>query len=312
MTISVHFILLPGFALLDLAGPAEALRISQRYVSDLTLHYAGPVTLPLCSLGMTLQDTAPLPDSLPPNAWLIIPGFSTLIAEGCNSILQQIIVWLEEVLRPDVRLVCIYSAVLLVGAAGLLDDRPCTIHHTLVEQLKQVAPAARVKSDRIFVIDRNIATSAGVTTGIDLTLELIARQFGPKVAVAVSRDMVIWRRRDGDTPQLSPFQDYRDHMHPAIHRVQDAIAAEPAGDWSLDSLAAIACVSTRHLARLFKLHIGIAPLDYRQRMQLANIEPLLRQKDYSLEKIAEIGGFGSARDLRRVWRKQRGEPLPGR
>ncbi|MGQ5523682.1 GlxA family transcriptional regulator [Chitinimonas sp. PSY-7] len=309
MTTSVYFILLPDFLLLDLAGPAEALRIAQRYGADLSLHYAGPLALPLCSLNLTLQITATLPDTLPSDAWLIIPGFHCPLTNEYNVSSQQLITWLKRIWRPDIRVVSICSAALLTGAAGLLDGHTCTIHHTLTARLRQVAPNAHVEGDRIFVIDGNIATSAGLTTTVDLTLELISRQFGPKIAMAVARDMVIWHRRDGETPQLSPFQTYREHMHPAVHRVQDAIAAEPAGSWSLNALAAVACVSTRHLARLFKQHIGISPLDYRQRMQLAHIEPLLQQKGYSLEQIAEIGGFGSARELRRIWHQQRGTPL---
>jgi transcriptional regulator GlxA family with amidase domain len=91
--------------------------------------------------------------------------------------------------------------------------------------------------------------------------------------------------------------------------VQDAISANPAKDWSLDELARIACVSSRHLARLFKSHTGLGPVEFRQKMQLAQIEPLMSRHDLSLERIAEAGGFGSARDMRRVWLRQHGEVL---
>ncbi|WP_374349482.1 helix-turn-helix domain-containing protein [Chitinimonas sp.] len=144
---------------------------------------------------------------------------------------------------------------------------------------------------------------------MDLILELIARQLGPKAALDVAREMVIWLRRDGNAPQLSPFLAHRNHLHPAVHRVQDAIAADPARDWPVEALARIACVTPRHLARLFKLHTGIGPVDYRQKLQLAQIEPLLAHRHWPMERIAEAGGFGSARDLRRVWLKQRGSPL---
>ena len=77
----------------------------------------------------------------------------------------------------------------------------------------------------------------------------------------------------------------------------------------MDDLARVACVSPRHLARLFKQHTGLGPVEYRQQMQLAQAEPLLARRDMSLERIAEAAGFGSARDMRRVWLRQRGETL---
>ncbi|QDQ25362.1 helix-turn-helix domain-containing protein [Chitinimonas arctica] len=305
----VYFLLLPGFLLLDFAGPAEALRIAQRLGVPFELRCIGPDAMPVSSLGVPVAGVAPLPDSLPAGCWLFIPGLlsKTLVERRADTLAA--VKWLKRVWRPDIQLATICSAAVLAGEAGLLDGRSCTTHHTLTETLRQCAPRAKVADNRVFVIDGNIASSAGVTTGIDLTLALIGQLAGPKLALDVAREMVVWLRRDSETPQLSPFLSHRNHLHPAVHRVQDAIAAEPARDWSRDSLAALACVSPRHLDRLFKLHTGLAPLDYRQQIQLAQAEPLLARLDWSLERIAEAAGFGSARDLRRVWLKQRGTPL---
>lgn len=311
MSIPVHFVLLPGFLLLDFAGPAEALRIAQRLGAPFQLHYLSPAPTPTCALGLSLDGLQALPDSLPPDSWLIIPGLAGALSDENSPASRQTIAWLRQIWRPDLRLITICSAALLAAAAGLLDGRRCTTHHSLLARLRQLAPKARVEDERIFVLDGQIASSAGITTGIDLSLELIARQCGPQLALAVAREMVVWLRRDADTPQLSPFLAYRSHLHPAVHRVQDALAANPAAAWPLEAMAAIACVSPRHLARLFQQHAGIAPLDYRQRIQLAHIEPLLLRREQPLERIAEAGGFGSARDLRRVWHKQRGTALPG-
>ncbi|MEH6458678.1 GlxA family transcriptional regulator [Chitinimonas sp. JJ19] len=313
-TIPVHFILLPGFLLLDFAGPAEALRIANQHGGRFELHYCGPEAMPQSSLGMALDGIAPLPGQLPAQGWVIIPGLAGAMAAQSAAAARHTVAWLQQLCPaghpwPHGQLITICSAALLAGAAGLLDHRRCTTHHTLVEKLQQIAPNARVENDRVFVLDGEIASSAGITTGIDLALELIARQCGPQLALAVAREMVVWLRRDSATPQHSPFLAYRNHLHPAVHRVQDAISAEPARPWPLEAMANVACVSPRHLARLFRQHAGVSPLDYYQQIQLAQIEPLLTLRDWSLERIAEAGGFGSARDLRRVWQKQRTTPL---
>ncbi|MCG2583422.1 GlxA family transcriptional regulator [Massilia sp. TS11] len=305
--VAVHFVLLPGYLLSELAAAAEALRIANRFGAAFRLHYHSAAPDPVSSLGLGISGTTALPEQLADGAWLVLPGLASDQRDA--RAIARTERWLARVWHPGVQLVTICSGALLAAGAGLLAGRQCTTHHSLIAELRQLAPGARVEDNRIFVIDGPVATSAGVTTGVDLMLELIARAGGPQLALQVAREMVVWLRRDGQAPQLSPLLDYRNHLHPAIHRVQDAIAANPARPWPLNELAAIACVTPRHLNRLFKANTGITPLDYHQGLQLALAEGLARQGSLSLERVAEASGFGSARDLRRVWLKQRGTPL---
>ena len=307
--IPVYFLLLPGFVLMEFAGPAETLRLANRFRPSFDLHFIGPESAPCNSLGMPTPGLAALPAELPDGAWLVIPGLSDADRNLQTPAAIAAMRWLREVLHPGLRLVTICSAALLAGRAGLFDGRTCTTHHSLVAGLRATAPAAIVAENRVFVIDGNVASSAGVTTGVDLMLELVSQSAGPRLALDVAREMVVWMRRDAASPQLSPYLSHRNHLHPAIHRVQDAIAADPAQAWPMLELARIACLSERHLTRLFKNHVGISPLDYRQQMQLSQVEPLLAQANRSMEQIADIAGFGSARDMRRVWLKHKGTAL---
>jgi transcriptional regulator GlxA family with amidase domain len=307
--IPVYFLLLPGYVLMELAGPADALRLAGQYGARFRLHYISPVAAPVSAAGLALGGTQALPEVLPDNAWLIIPGLSSAMAQQHGAAIALARQWLATAWRPDLRFITICSAALLLAGTGLLDGRRCTTHHGLIGQLRALAPLARVEENRVFVIDGQFASSAGMSTGVDLMLELIAAAAGPGTALDVAREMVVWQRRDGDSAQLSPFLNYRNHLHPAIHRVQDAVAADPARAWSAAQLARIACVTPRHLARLFKAHTGIAPIDYRRQLQLGLVDGLIARRELSLERIAEASGFGSARDLRRVWLKQRGAAL---
>jgi transcriptional regulator GlxA family with amidase domain len=90
-------------------------------------------------------------------------------------------------------------------------------------------------------------------------------------------------------------------LHPIVHRVQEAIIKNPAHDWNLNQLAAKACTSTRHLTRLFKEHTAISVQDYVSSLHLSLAEQLLAQTDWSIERVADAAGFGSARQFRRVW-----------
>lgn len=40
------------------------------------------------------------------------------------------------------------------------------------------------------------------------------------------------------------------HLHPALHRVQEAMAADPAGDWTVQRMADLAFTSARHLRQI--------------------------------------------------------------
>ncbi len=146
-------------------------------------------------------------------------------------------------------------------------------------------------------------TSAGVTSGIDLALHMIGQQLGHKIAVAVARDLVVYMRRTTADPQLSAWVMHRNHIHPAVHKVQDAIARNPAADWTAKKLATVACMSARNLARLFAEHANCSPLDYVQRLRVALAREMVMNSDLALERVAERSGFSSAHHLRRVWRR---------
>jgi transcriptional regulator GlxA family with amidase domain len=216
---------------------------------------------------------------------------------------EMLIDWLRRVVRPGVRLVTICSGALLAGRAGLLDGHACTTHHESVAELRQAAPLAKVLENRLFVEDRERLTSAGITAGIDMMLAEVTRVAGPAVSVAVARHLVVYQRRAGSDPQVSPFLCGRNHLHPVIHAVQDAISADPVRPWSLGVLARLAATSARNLSRLFNEQTGLTIPDYINRLRVARAGELLAGSRLTIEEVAERAGFGSARQLRRAWNR---------
>jgi transcriptional regulator GlxA family with amidase domain len=128
------------------------------------------------------------------------------------------------------------------------------------------------------------------------------------VAADVARDLVVYLRRSGSDPALSPWVMHRNHLHPAVHRVQDAVTRNPAARWDALQLAAVACTGPRNLARLFAEHARCSPLDYVQLIRFALARQLVTGSRLDLESVAARTGFGSAQHLRRVW--SRWEPRP--
>jgi transcriptional regulator GlxA family with amidase domain len=117
----------------------------------------------------------------------------------------------------------------------------------------------------------------------------------------VARTLVVYMRRGPDDPQLSPWLEGRSHLHPVVHRAQDAIAADPVRHWSPAALGKLVGASPRNLARLFRLHAGMTVTEAVNRARIARAGDLIAQTDLGLEQVAERAGFASARHMRRVW-----------
>jgi transcriptional regulator GlxA family with amidase domain len=301
----------PRVLLLDVAGPVEVLRRAnlEQNAVRFTIAYVGPAPSVGSSIGLAVGGVAPLPDRLPDDALVMVPGSADIPLGGAISSREEdavhereIVDWLERTVRRGVRLVSICSGALLAARAGLLDGYDCTTHHGCIAELADLAPAARVRENRLYVEDGERLSSAGVTAGIDLMLHIVGQMAGPAVALAVARYLVVYLRRGGD-PQLSPWLEGRNHIHPAVHRAQDAVAANPSHDWSVEALARAAASSPRNLSRLFNEHSGMSVTDYVNRMRVALARELLAGSRLDMEEIAERSGFASPRQLRRAWNR---------
>lgn len=306
----VVFALLPNVVLLDVAGPAEAFRIANRLVpGSYTLRYVGGTRSVGSAVGLKLAGLRPLPRRLPAGSIVIVTGISGSRVDGNAPANARLARWLAHIMKDESHtLMCVCAGSVIAGHAGLLKGRDCTTHHDHVEELRAVAPDARVQANRIFVEDGRVFTSAGVTAGIDLALHVIGRQLEHRIAATVARELVVYLRRSAADPALSPWVLHRNHIHPVVHRVQDAVSRNPAADWPAKRLADLAHTSERNLARLFAQHAQCSPLDYVQRMRVGLARELLTQSDHSVDRVAEMAGFSSAHQLRRVWRRWEDKP----
>ena len=311
-TIPVFVAVPPRALLLDIAGPVEVLRKANMEQAQLCFDvaYVGPTESVTSSVGLAVAGIAPLPAALPDGAMVVVSGAAdrplgseTDTREEDAPLEAEIADWLRRVVRPGIRLVTICSGALLAAHAGLLEGCECTTHHAAIEDLRRAAPTARVRDNRLFVEDGERLTSAGITAGIDLMLAIVAREAGHDVALAVARYLVVYLRRGGADPQLSPWLEGRNHIHPAIHRVQDAVAGDPARAWTVAALARLAATSPRNLSRLFNEHAGLSVTEFVNRMRIALAREMVLGSRLDMEEIAARAGFSSARQFRRAWNR---------
>lgn len=310
--IRVLFVLLDHSLVLDWAGPAEALRMANQDLlssgapTRFTMEFVSPTPQTQGSVGLTLAGLAPLPDLADDTqpTWVVLVGMPGSTIDVSGDAARTLLHWLRglRLQRQRLELVAICAGTLLAAHAGMLAGRRATTHHHHLAELQQVEPRCDVVANRVFVDDAPIYSSAGVTAGLDLMLQRIADHCGEALAARVAQRMVVAQRRSAQDPELSPFLAHRNHLHAALHRLQDAVSAQPQDEWSVPRMAALVHVSPRHLARLFLEHTGVSPLQYLRSLRLALAERVLRAGG-NVTQAAADAGFTSDTQLRRTWRQ---------
>ena len=279
--------------MLDLAGPLQAFTEAKRY----RVRLCSTRERIRSSQGLTLADLDPLPEVIG-QALVVVPGMpyaATLKIE------RAVTRWLQRASREGAQIASVCTGAFVLGEAGLLDGRRCTTHWSRTGELAARFPRSRVLTDRLFVADGNVITSAGIASGIDMALALIEQLDGPLVAAEVAREMVVYLRRDGSQQQRSVYLDYRMHLDPGVHRVQDRIARNPEERLTIEQLAEVAGMSARNLTRAFRKATGVSIHEFSTRIRLELARTLLHDPGMTVEAVAQRCGFATARQLRRVW-----------
>ncbi|WP_077102366.1 GlxA family transcriptional regulator [Agrobacterium sp. DSM 25558] len=310
--IPVFVVLPPQTLLLDVAGPLEVLRYAnqQQGAVRFDCKYVAASDRQTTTIGLSLAGLDTLPEVLPDNAMVLISGGSLMetMQAGSSRERRDLADWLRRTVRDDTTIVSICSGALIAAEAGVFDGHHCTTHSDCMGELRRLAPLAQVLDNRLFVEDGRRFSSAGISTGIDLLLHIVSSLTSPVIAARIAQIMVIYIRRTANDPQISPWLSGRNHIHPSVHKAQDAIVADPAAEWSLGRLAKAAALSERHLSRLFREHTGVSVVDYINLMRVNLARDILAHSRLDMEAVAERSGFASARHLRRVWQQHHEEP----
>jgi transcriptional regulator GlxA family with amidase domain len=295
---SIVFLLVPRLHLLDLAGPAQVFSTAKDFGYSYTLHYvAEQETIPTWQ-GVTLTAAVDWP-RLGVDDLIVVPGWKAARLDRSARFAPATLRRLTEHHDAGGTVASVCAGADALGRAGLLDGRRCTTHHDVQDQLARRYPQATVVRDVLYVTDGRVVTSAGIASGIDLALHLVAVRHGPAAAAQVARQMVIFARRNGDEPQQSAMLRHRAHLSEVVHRVQDHIDTRFADRLPLTELADAGGVSTRTLTRMFGDATGLSPLRYQQTLRLERAEHLIGH-GATVESAARAVGFEDARMLRRL------------
>ncbi len=246
-------------------------------------------------LALTGLAGAPAPHTL------LVPG-----GQGTRRPAPELVAWLREHGPRARRLVSVCTGAILLAEAGLLDGRRATTHWAYCAKLARDHPKIEVDPDPIYVRDGHVATSAGVTSGIDLALALVEEDLGRDTALAIARHLVVFLRRPGNQAQFSAQLAAQTARREPLREVQQWITEHPEDDLSIESLAARASLSPRHFARTFLAETGTTPGRYVDRVRLEHARRLLTDTADGVEEISRACGYGTPEAMRRAFVKTLG------
>jgi transcriptional regulator GlxA family with amidase domain len=263
-----------------------------------TVELVGPAPITTSS-GLTLTPRRALDDvDLTRLDTLIIPGGMGHADAVTNpTLLAQI----TTAAAHATRVASVCTGAFILAAAGLLDGRHATTHWASTDRLAEQHPAVTVEPDRIFVRDGNVWTSAGVTAGIDLALELVAQDHGRALAADVARWLVMFVQRPGGQTQFSTALTVAETDNDPVRDLHAWMLEHPDADLSVEALAARTHLSPRTLHRLVRRELGLTPGELVEQVRMTTARRLLETTDLPISAVAKAGGFQTVSTLYRAF-----------
>jgi transcriptional regulator GlxA family with amidase domain len=312
----VVILLFDGVQSLDVTGPLEVFAEAADYMAG-----RGPgadpgyrvVTASLgcrpvhTSSGLGLMPAQDLQDVCPAEVdTVVVPG-----GPGAHCLSPQVAAWLRHCAPLARRVTSVCTGAFLLAEAGLLAGKRATTHWAFGADLARRFPDVIVETEPIFIRDGAIATSAGVTAGIDLALALVEEDIGRDAALAVARALVVYLRRPGGQAQFSAQLQAQAAQRAPLREVQQWISEHLGADLSVSALAARAGLSARQFARTFAAETGIPPGKHVAAVRLEAARRMLEDSGLGVEQVARACGYGTPEAMRRAFVHALGVPPSG-
>jgi transcriptional regulator GlxA family with amidase domain len=170
---------------LDFCGPFEVFAMAGRFAPSFRVITIGEKSPVVAHHGLSVNAQHQLAEC-PPLDILVVPGGQGTRTEIYN---EPLIEWIRKTSRTCELLLSVCTGALLLAKAGLLDGLEATTHHGAIDLLKEVAPKTVVHRDRRFVENERIICSAGISAGIDMSLHVVRKLYGPNLAAQTCKQI---------------------------------------------------------------------------------------------------------------------------
>lgn len=232
---------------------------------------------------------------------IVIPGWHDIEAPVPKPLLDA----LRSAHKRGARLLSICSGSVVLAATGLLDGKRMTTHWRFAAQVQRRFPRTQVDPNVLYVDEGSILTAAGSASGLDLSLYLVRRDFGAKIANQVARRLIIPPHREGGQAQyVERPVDRRERgsLGALLDRLQRNLH-EPTSNARLAKQAAM---SERTFIRRFRAATGMTPADWLTGARIDRARELLESTTLSIGDIATRTGLGTPSTLRHHFRGRMG------
>jgi transcriptional regulator GlxA family with amidase domain len=303
----VAFIIPPTVELLDLAGPVQVFTEAKFYGFEIDIQFYVYKNDPVSTSGLSFGKVNNYANAqLEEGDFLFIPGMDQNYVRSPAFRKEKLFFkWLKKCAERKINVCSVCNGAFALGQAGLLNDIECTTHWRRVNELQLQFPVAQVLADVLFVKNKQVSTSAGISAGIDLALSILEDLAGVHFTHKVARGLVVYYRGTGKGKHETSYLDFRNHINVKVHDVQDYLVDNLTGRTSATELALVAGMSSRNLTRLFKEVTGSTINEYLTRVRLDTAKTLLKNPKNTMAAIASKCGFKTERQLQRILRLEK-------
>jgi len=236
---------------------------------------------------------------------LVMVSASGTLPDEWMSRHAALLPWLANRYRSGTLVAGVCSGVALLAEAGLLDGRRATTHWGVADTFRARYPDVEWRTDLLITEDSGLYCGGGVNAATDLSLYLVERLCGHRVAVECSRALLL------DMPRLTQsgyaiLPLARPHDDAKVRMVEDHLSANFPSDLCVDDLADIAGMSRRNLVRRFKAATGHMPRVYHQMLRMAAARTMLEEGAPSIQRVGVAVGYDDAEFFRRIFKRHNG------
>lgn len=288
--------------LLDLTGSVQAFYEANCYGANYQLLYFSLDEKVISSAGLPLYPIAKYDDiELGEGDYIFLPGaeMDYLRSKSLKSN-KNFFKWLKHNYEAGINICSVCTGAFILAETGLLNSKNCTTHWKRIKELQETYPLINAKENVLFTHEENLYTSAGITSGIDLSLSIIEEHYGPLFANKISRELLVYYRRGANHTQQNIYLNYRNHIQANIHLVQDWLIENLDKKYTIESLSQMANMSERNLTRVFKKATAITINEYVKQLRLEKLKTIERNTELKNDAIAKQIGYDSSRQLRRI------------
>lgn len=308
----IAFLVIPDATLLDITGPYEVFSQLSEYIQ--TNRIKTEFTYKLHSLstnkkktirtasGIILQCVENIHTIDYPIDTLIVPGVPNSLIEG-YKLPESVSKWIKEQSKTVRRICSVCTGSFFLAEAGILTGKKATTHWEMCNTLSNNYLDIRVDGNPIFIKDDNIYTSAGISSGMDLTLALIEEDFGKSLALEVAKHMVLYLKRPGSQSQYSSVLTHQNSDYQPIQRICSWIQEHLHEILTIEKLSDEISMSPRNFARVFVRETGTTPAKYIDKLRVETACRYLVDTRLSLKEIATLCGLSSPDNMRKVFIK---------